>query len=95
MSYPYQITSFDDYKTAWTKSIKDPEGFWGEIAEHFLWRKKWDKVLSWNFKEPQVKWFEGGKLISRKTASTATWKNLEASRPLSGNLITPMNITGY
>jgi acetyl-CoA synthetase len=62
MSYPYQITSFDDYKTAWTKSIKDPEGFWGEIAEHFLWRKKWDKVLSWNFKEPQVKWFEGGKL---------------------------------
>lgn len=24
--------------------------------------KKWDKVLNWNFKEPNIKWFEGGKL---------------------------------
>ena len=62
MSYPYQINSFEEYKTAWAKSIKDPEGFWGEIAEHFLWRKKWDKVLDWNFKEPHIKWFAGGKL---------------------------------
>ncbi len=62
MSYPYQINSFDDYKTAWAKSIEDPEGFWGEIAGHFLWRKKWDKVLDWNFKEPRIRWFAGGKL---------------------------------
>jgi acetyl-CoA synthetase len=33
-----------------------------DIASQFLWRKKWDKVLTWNFKEPKVKWFEGGKL---------------------------------
>jgi acetyl-CoA synthetase len=62
MSYPYQIKSYDEYKTAWQKSVDDPEGFWGEIAETFSWRKKWDKVLNWNFKDPDIKWFEGGKL---------------------------------
>src|SRR5690606_24950726 len=30
--------------------------------EHFLWRKKWDKVLTWDFREPEIKWFEGAKL---------------------------------
>ncbi|MEO5682879.1 MAG: acetate--CoA ligase [Chitinophagaceae bacterium] len=62
MSYPYQITSFDQYKTDYKKSVEDPEGFWGAIAENFLWRKKWDKVLNWNFKEPSIEWFAGGKL---------------------------------
>ncbi len=62
MSYPYQIQSFEEYQQAYKKSVEDPEGFWGEIAETFQWRKKWDKVVDWNFKEPNVKWFEGGKL---------------------------------
>jgi acetyl-CoA synthetase len=62
MSYPYQIKSLEEYHHEWKRSIEDPEGFWGEIAEHFTWRKKWDKVLSWNFTEPSIKWFEGGKL---------------------------------
>ena len=34
----------------------------GELAEHFQWRKKWDKVLEWNFNEPKIEWFKGGKL---------------------------------
>jgi len=62
MSYPYQIKSLEEYHHEWKRSIEDPEGFWGEIAEHFTWRRKWDKVLSWNFTEPNIKWFEGGKL---------------------------------
>ena len=62
MSYPYQIKSIEDYQKAYQESISNPEEFWGNIAEHFSWRKKWDKVLNWNFKEPDVKWFEGGKL---------------------------------
>ncbi len=62
MSYPYQIKSFEAYKEAYRKSIEDPEGFWGEIAGHFLWRKKWDKVLNWNFTEPKIEWFAGGRL---------------------------------
>jgi len=60
--YPYQLRSFDEYKNAYRKSVEDPEAFWGEIAEYFYWRKKWDKVLNWNFAEPNVQWFKGAKL---------------------------------
>jgi acetyl-CoA synthetase len=42
--------------------VNDPEEFWASVANNFLWKKKWDKVLEWNFKEPNVKWFHGGKL---------------------------------
>src|SRR6185436_7873115 len=62
MTYPYQIQSFEEYKSAYKKSVDDPEGFWGSIAENFHWHKKWDKVLEWNFTEPKVEWFSGGKL---------------------------------
>jgi len=62
MAYPYQIRSFAAYQEAYKKSIEDPEGFWAEIASHFQWRKKWDKVLNWNFKEPRIEWFAGGRL---------------------------------
>jgi acetyl-CoA synthetase len=62
MSYPYQVKSAGQYKAAYEKSVNDPEGFWGEVASSFLWRKKWDKVLEWDFKKPTIKWFAGGKL---------------------------------
>lgn len=62
MSYPYQIRSMDQYEMAYRVSVNEPEEFWGSVAEHFTWRKKWDKVLEWNFKEPKVEWFKGGKL---------------------------------
>jgi acetyl-CoA synthetase len=62
MSYPYQINSFEAYQAAYKQSIENPEGFWGEIASNFIWRKQWDKVLNWNFKDPTIEWFKGGKL---------------------------------
>lgn len=62
MSYPHQITSFEAYKSAYKKSVEDPEGFWAEIAENFIWKKKWDSVLEWNFTEPKIEWFKGAKL---------------------------------
>ncbi|MBC8034995.1 MAG: acetate--CoA ligase [Chitinophagaceae bacterium] len=62
MSYPYQIGSLSEYHEAYRKSIEDPEAFWAGVASNFHWRKKWDRVLSWNFKEPNVEWFAGGKL---------------------------------
>ncbi|MBJ7429148.1 MAG: acetate--CoA ligase [Bacteroidia bacterium] len=62
MSYPHQIKSLEQYNEAYKKSIENPEEFWGEVAENFTWKKKWDKVSNWNFKEPNIKWFEGGKL---------------------------------
>ncbi|MES2890948.1 MAG: acetate--CoA ligase, partial [Bacteroidota bacterium] len=62
MAYPYQITSLEQYKKDYQRSVDEPEEFWGAIAENFLWRKKWDKVLDWNFSEPKIEWFKGGKL---------------------------------
>lgn len=60
--YPYQITSFEEYEHAYAKSVNEPEEFWSSIAEHFLWRKKWDRVMDWNFTEPKVEFFTGAKL---------------------------------
>lgn len=57
-----RITSFKQYEYQYKKSIEHPEEFWAEQAGEFLWKKKWDSVLKWNFKEPKVEWFTGGKL---------------------------------
>ncbi|MBT5354329.1 MAG: acetate--CoA ligase, partial [Flavobacteriales bacterium] len=57
-----RILDFETYKKEYQKSIKNPEQFWEEKANNFLWEKKWDNVLSWDFSKPEVKWFEGGKL---------------------------------
>jgi acetyl-CoA synthetase len=62
MEYPYQIKTLEEYHEAYKNSVEKPDEFWGEVAENFLWRKKWDKVLEWNFEEPKVEWFKGAKL---------------------------------
>ena len=62
MAYPFQITSMDQYEMAYRVSVNQPEEFWESVAENFKWRKKWSKVLEWNFKEPKVEWFRGAKL---------------------------------
>src|SRR6188768_4174365 len=56
------ITTPEKYQEEYKKSIEQPEEFWSEIANDFVWRKKWDKVLEWDFQKPEVKWFVGGKL---------------------------------
>ncbi len=56
-----QLKTFEEYKTAYKKSIDSPEQFWAEFAENFTWQKKWDKVLDWNFEEPNIKWFLNAK----------------------------------
>ena len=59
----YHIKHLEEYYQVYRKSVRNPESFWEEIAEeHFMWRKKWDNVLSWDFDKPEVKWFEGAKL---------------------------------
>ena len=57
-----QIKSFDNYKRVYDYSVKEPENFWSDIASTFQWRKKWDSVLEWDFKTPDIKWFNGAKL---------------------------------
>jgi acetyl-CoA synthetase len=56
------ITSFSDYQLTYKQSIENPETFWAEIAGEFVWRKKWNSVLKWDFHKAEVNWFIGGKL---------------------------------
>ncbi len=56
------IRSIEEYKRVYQRSIDDPEGFWGELAEQLSWYKRWDKVLEYDFNRPEVKWFINGKL---------------------------------
>jgi acetyl-CoA synthetase len=57
-----KITSFDEYQQIYKQSVEQPEQFWEGVANTFQWRKKWDKVLEWNFTEPKIRWFDGAKL---------------------------------
>ena len=57
-----RIRSFPEYQAAYKKSVEQPEQFWKEVADTFVWRKKWDKILNWNFREPKIEWFKGAKL---------------------------------
>jgi len=57
-----RISSFEEYQLEYQKSIENPEAFWADKADQFVWSKKWDKVLDWNFSEPKSEWFAGGKL---------------------------------
>jgi len=58
----YQLQSFAEYQQAYQHSVDNPEDFWGEIAKHFSWQKRWDQVLKWNFDEPKIEWYKGAKL---------------------------------
>ncbi len=57
-----RITSLSDYFKKYEQSVKDPEKFWAEIANTFIWKKKWDKVLDWDFDSVDIKWFKNAKL---------------------------------
>ncbi len=56
------IISYQKYKQQYQESINDPESFWKKKAENFVWRKKWEKVLEWDFTKPEIRWFSGGQL---------------------------------
>ncbi|MFC2019661.1 acetate--CoA ligase [Chloroflexota bacterium] len=56
------IGSLAEYKEIYRRSIDDPEGFWGEMAQQLDWVKKWDNVLSGDFANAEHQWFVGGKL---------------------------------
>ncbi|MCZ6791978.1 MAG: acetate--CoA ligase [Planctomycetota bacterium] len=56
------IKDLDEYRKLYRRSIDDPEGFWGEQGGRLEWIEPWKKVLDWNFEEPRIEWYAGGKL---------------------------------
>ncbi|GAA4516270.1 acetate--CoA ligase [Sphingobacterium thermophilum] len=72
----FQIKTFEEYQDAYKRSVENPEEFWGDIANHFFWKRKWTKVLEWNFTEPNIKWFIGGRLnITENCLDRHIYKN--------------------
>ena len=57
-----RINSLSEYFKKYELSEKDPESFWSEIADSFTWKKKWDKVLNWDFEKVNINWFQNAKL---------------------------------
>ncbi len=53
----------ETYTQLYTQSIADPLQFWAEQATHFLnWHHPWHTVLTHDFTQAHIRWFEGGKL---------------------------------
>uniref|UniRef100_UPI004048109B acetate--CoA ligase n=2 Tax=Algoriphagus sp. TaxID=1872435 RepID=UPI004048109B len=57
-----RLHTLSGYFHEYQKSVAQPEEFWARIADSFHWKKRWSKVLQWNFEEPDVRWFVDGKL---------------------------------
>ncbi|PAN38449.2 hypothetical protein GQ55_7G128000 [Panicum hallii var. hallii] len=61
------VSSAQQYREMYQRSIDDPAGFWSEIAAEFYWKQRWnpDEVCSENLdvtKGPiKIEWFKGGK----------------------------------
>lgn len=59
----YHIKNLEEYFSEYKKSVTSPETFWEEIAEeNFIWKKRWSKILDWDFTKPEVSWFKDAKL---------------------------------
>ncbi|NQT05799.1 MAG: AMP-binding protein, partial [Dehalococcoidia bacterium] len=81
--------SMDEYKKLYQRSIEDPEGFWGEMAEQLDWFKKWDKVVETDFAEGKHQWFIGGKLnVSYNCLDrhVRTWRRNKAALIWEGDI---------
>lgn len=57
-----RIKSFEEYKTQYEESVKNPSQFWASLADKFKWAERKTEVLKWNFDDPDVNWFRGSKL---------------------------------
>ncbi|HSA60538.1 MAG TPA: acetate--CoA ligase [bacterium] len=56
------IKDVASYQAMYDRSLRDPEGFWDEIASEFFWFRKWRKVLSYDWNDRiDIRWFEGGR----------------------------------
>ncbi len=57
------VKSIEEYNAHYKRSMDDPEGYWGDRTKELLeWFSEPEKILEWNFDEPDIKWFQGGTL---------------------------------
>jgi acetyl-CoA synthetase len=80
MPFPYQIKSLEQYHQVYRQSVENPQQFWSDIASHFVWKKKFDQVLNWNFTEPKIEWFVGATLNITENC-LARWASVQPNSP--------------
>ena len=55
-------SNLEEYNKLYKYSVDNPEQFWSDVADSFIWKKKWSKVLDYDFSKPKFEWFIDGKL---------------------------------
>jgi len=78
------------YDEVYSRSLSDPEGFWGEAAQSIHWDKPWDRVLD-DSNPPFYRWFAGAEL---NTCYNALDRHVEAGRGDQAALIYDSPVTG-
>ncbi len=78
------------FQELFDRSLKDPEGFWGEAAEAVHWYRKWDRVLD-DSQAPFYRWFSGGQL---NTCYNALDRHIDLGRGDQPALIHDSPVTG-
>jgi len=73
----------------YARSLKDPEGFWGEAAGKVHWYRPWDMVLD-DRSAPFYRWFTGGLL---NTCYNALDRHVEGGRADQAALIYDSPVT--
>ncbi|MBA3684634.1 MAG: acetate--CoA ligase [Planctomycetes bacterium] len=57
------IASPEEYRRLYERSLKNPEGFWGDLGREFLaWRRPFDRVVDADLTIGSIAWFSGGQL---------------------------------
>ncbi len=79
-----------DLQRAFDRSLRDPEGFWGDAAEAVHWYRKWDRVLD-DSDKPFYRWFTGGQV---NTCHNALDLQIEQGRGEQAALIYDSPVTG-
>jgi len=78
------------YELAHTRSLSDPNGFWGDVAQQIDWVKPWDNVLD-DSNPPFYRWFVGAEC---NTCYNAVDRHVEKGRGEQAALIYDSPMTG-
>ncbi|WP_340151756.1 propionyl-CoA synthetase [uncultured Sneathiella sp.] len=78
------------YEQDYQQSLKDPEAFWGKVAEGISWSKPWDRVLN-SDNPPFYRWFEGAEM---NTCYNCLDRHVEEGRGDQDALIYDSPMTG-
>ena len=96
-----RLKTMDEYKKMHKRSLEDPNGFWGEMAEkHIDWFKKWTgPVEEYSFKDNiYLNYFKGGKLnitYNCLDRHLKTWRKNKAALVFQGEPLEEAKVYTY